>query len=484
MPPAVPAAIENLIDEGSFELAVAPAETPDPLGFPGYADALAAARTRTGLDDAVVSGAATIGGIDVEIAAFDFGFLGGSMGSLAGEILARAVERASARGVPFVLRTATGGARMQEGMASLVQMPKLAAARLELAGAGLPFLAVFGSPTTGGVLAGFGALADVTIAEAGATVGFAGPRVVRSATGSAPSADSHTAEAALRAGLLDAVVEHGETRAAVGTVLAILASEPLAVDDGSRGSLSGFPEPWDAVSEVRSAGWPRGPELARSMAGSFFELRGDRAGGDDRGLSAGLATIEGAPALVLALDHERPPGPGAFRKAVRCLAVAGRLGLPVVSLVDTRGADPSEDSEAGGIAWAIAALFDAMLTAPVPTVAVVTGEGGSGGALAFATADVLLAYEGSVFSVIAPELAAEILWRDAGRAPEAARLLHVGAEGLIELGIADGLVAGRPSGPSLAHTVAYHLGLLRRGRTTDPVFDDSRRDRWRHKLGY
>nr|MDQ3916209.1 acetyl-CoA carboxylase carboxyl transferase subunit beta [Actinomycetota bacterium] len=201
-------------------------------------------------------------------------------------------------------------------------------------------------------------------------------------------------------------------------------------------------------------------------------------GGDDHACVAGLATVGGRPALVLALDRYLPPGPRAYRKAIRCVRIAARLSIPVVTLVDTPGADPSEEAEGGGIAWAIAELFEAMLAAPVPVVSVLTGEGGSGGALAFAAGDVLLAYEDALLEVIAPELAAAILWRDATRAPDAARLLDPGSDRLAALGVYDEVLAGRPEPGPLAAVVAYHLARLANGSP-----DDARRYRWRNKLG-
>lgn len=482
MPEAAPEPIETLIDRGSFVPAGPPVPAPDPLGYPSYPEALARAAERSGSPEAVHAGAASIAGIPVEIAAFDFSFMAGSMGSAAGETLARALERATTRRVPFVLRTATGGARMQEGMASLAQMPKVAGARVELARAGQPFVAVLGHPTTGGVLAGLAALADVTIAERGATIGFAGPRVVGAATGRRLAEDSHTAESAAAAGLVDAVVDAASLRDAVETVLSIVCAGDDLPAPAAPPAATPERDPWESLQAVRSPEWRRAPELARSMAASFFELRGDRAGGDDPACVAALATVNGRGALVLALDRARAPGPPAYRKAIRCVRMAGRIGLPVVTLVDTGGADPSEPSEAGGIAWAIAELFETMLQAPVPVVSVLTGEGGSGGALAFASGDVLLAFEESVFAVIAPELAAEILWRDSGEAAGAARLLKMGAADLERLGICDAVLPGRPAPGPLAAAVAYHLARL---AETIPgeARDAARRRRWRHGLG-
>ncbi|MFN2595286.1 MAG: carboxyl transferase domain-containing protein, partial [Actinomycetota bacterium] len=450
-----------LYDEGSFRPVDGPTSQ-DPLAYPGYLDDLGAAGERAGTDESVVAGPARVGGYDVELAQFVFPFMGGSMGEASGERLALALERAADRKVPMVLRTETGGARMQEGMRSLVQMPKILAVRRALSAAAQPLIAILGNPTTGGVLASIAADADVAVAEAGATVGFAGPRVVARATGSPPPADSHTARAAFDNGLVDMVVASDGIRDYVARALRTLAPdtpdpvEPpdsLSKDEAKRDAA-------EAVKTLRSSPPPRAPHLTVAMSDSSIQLRGDRAGTQDPALVTSLERVAGRRALVMALDSKFAPGPGAYRKARRCLAIAQRLQIPVVTIVDTEGADPSPRSEAGGIAWEISSLTQDMLGAEVPTLAIVTGHGGSGGALAFAATDVLLAYEGAVFSVIAVDLAAEILWRDASRSAEAARLLDPTARRLVELGIADGLLAEPVSAESLRRAVAYHLDVL------------------------
>lgn len=471
-------AFEHLIDDGSFTRADDDLKARDRLGFPGYAALIAAESTDAGSDESLLSGSATIGGNEVEVAAFSFRFLGGSMGEVAGERLARAMERAAARGVPFVLRTATGGARMQEGMNALVQMPKVVAARFALAEAHVPFIAVLGDPTTGGVLASVGSLADYTIAEAGATIGFAGPRVVEMITGTAPGAGSHSAAAALGNGLVDAIVDNEEINEAVAKVLAALAPDsPVAVDAPKTSDTGSTRDGWDAVQAARAQDRPTAPELLSGVCPSDVFLRGDRAGSEDPALIAVLGRLLGRRVLGMALDRSRGPGPGAYRAARRHLRIAERLQIPVVVLIDTRGADPSEISEAGGLAWEISQLFAAMLVTEVPIVSVVTGEGGSGGALAFAVGDVLLAYEDSIFSVIGPEGAATILWRDPGRADEAARALKLTAHDLIKFGIADGLLAEPPEATSLANALAYHLDRVPWTSGHDLV--EARMKRWR-----
>jgi len=453
----------------------------DPLAFPGYRAALDAAAAESGVDESVEAGPAAIAGHEVEYARFNFTFFGGSMGEVAGERLARAMERAAAAGKPFVLETATGGARMQEGMRSLAQMPKVVVARCSFAGARQPFIAVFRNPTTGGVLASLGGLADVTVAEEGATVGFAGPRVAAAFMGRALRGTSHTAESAFAAGLVDEVVEPGSLKDYVAGVL-----ETLAADQPVDGAAPRFADgrdldPWETVEAARAADRPLAHELLLDVADSLVVLHGDRSGAMDFAVDVAIARIAGRRAVVFALDRKRSPGPTAYRKARRAVALAGRLRIPIVSIIDTRGADPSEDSERGGIAWELAQLFESMLNATVPTLAIVTGEGGSGGALAFACTDTVLAYESSIFSVIGPELAAEILWRDGSRAPDAARALKLTASHLKELGIADAVLAEPLDARSLRAAITYHLGRLNDRDATELVA--RRKERWRGNLG-
>jgi acetyl-CoA carboxylase carboxyl transferase beta subunit len=461
--------IELLTDAQSFEVARDELVSRNPLAWPNYSHTLEAARQRASGDESVIAGSATIDGTDIEMAVFDFAFIAGSMGEVAGERLARALERAARRSVPFVLVTSSGGARMQEGMISLVQMPKLAVARLHLAEAHQPLIAVLEDPTTGGVLASVAGLADVTAAVEGATIGFAGPRVVQRFTGALPQS-SHTAATAFESGLVDALIgpddRHSWLRAVVGMV------GPNAPDS------SAAQRPESAPSDTAGV-HPAGPDLLIAASEGTIELRGDRAGADDRAVVTAIARLGGHRVVVLALDHRLSPGPSAYRKARRVLGIAARLDLPVLTIIDSHGADPSPTSESSGIAWAIAELIEAMLSAPVPIIAVVTGEGGSGGALALATGDVLLAYESSVFSVIAPEAAAEILWRDGGRAAEAAELLKLGARDLLEFGIADALISDPVEPGSLVDAVTYHLGLLADADRTSETRVRDRRRRWR-----
>lgn len=477
---AVSDVADAVVDRGSFVPISDGLRSSDPLSFPGYRDALA----RSEADESVVYGPALVAGVPVELAIFDFSFFGGSMGEVAGERLARAMQRAVTNRTPLVLRTSTGGARMQEGMRSLVQMAKVVAARIDLELQRVPLIAVLGHPTTGGVLASIAALADVTIAEEGATVGFAGPRLVEAHTGKRLRRGSHTAAAALQHGLVDVVTDGRGARRAVADAVEVLAAPvgrreagPVgAAAEIQRASLGQGSDAWGSVGQARDEARPTGGALGRAAAERSFELRGDRAGSDDAGVVALLARVGGMKTLVVALDRTHPT-PAGYRKAHRAIDTAARLQLPVVTIVDTPGADPSEPSEAGGIAWAIARLFEKMIELPVPVLSIVTGEGGSGGALAFAVADRLLMWEGSIFSVTAPEAAANILWRDPERAPEAARHLRLTASDMVDLRIADGIVVAPLTPGELRKVIVDQVREL---ATTGADRAPARRTRWRN----
>lgn len=420
-----------LIQEWDLELASA-----DPLAFPGYADALAGAP-----GESVRTGLAQSRGVQLALIQSDFDIFGGTMGAVAGEKVVRSFRRAVDRRLPVIAVTQTGGARMQEGMAALIQMPRTAAAADEHARSGLLSAVVYRSPTTGGVYASWASLLDVRAAEPGATLGFAGPRVVRQVTGQAPPPTSHTAESAYAAGLVDALVERACQVAWVNAVLG-LADWPLA--GGDRARVPAAPpappvSPRKAVRQARSRLRPSGLDWASALCSSWVELHGQ-----DPAIRAGLARILGERVIVIAMDRYADgagaarPGPAGYRLARRAIGLADRIGLPLLTLVDTPGAEPGPDAERDGVAAEIAATLAGMSRLRMPSVAICVGEGGSGGAMALGHADRLFMLPGSVFSVISPEGAATILYRDASRADELAGRLRLTSADLTGLGIADG----------------------------------------------
>lgn len=456
--------------------------TTDPLSWPGYPDQVAAATQRAGVDEAVTVAREAFGDAEAVTVRWHFDFLGGSVGSEAGQRIADAYDLARKQGLPVVLVTATGGSRMQEGMASLVQMPAAVVAQRAHAAAGLLQVSVFGHPTTGGVFASFANLADVALAVAGATIGFAGPRVAEALAGAPLPSGSHTAQGALAGGLVDAIVGERDLEPSVADILRWSLptdAEPVPhvpAGDGSR------VDAWEAVNQSRA----RDRARARAFLDGIdvaAELRGDRAGSDDPSIRVALGSLHGRRAVIVAMDREGNDArvtPAGYRKAWRGIELADRLGVPLVTLVDTPGADATAASEAGGIAHHIARTFDRLLACRAPTVCLVIGEGGSGGALALAATDRLLIQEHATFSVIAPEGAAAILHRDASRAPEVAGLLDPTSWRLAELGIADRVVPEPVDGEVATGWAAVAQAIddldLGEGRVA------RRAARWRHPL--
>jgi acetyl-CoA carboxylase carboxyl transferase subunit beta len=456
----------------------------DPLRFSGYAAALAQARRDTGLGEAAVWGWASIEDVRCALVVLDFRFLGGSMGVGVGEKVARTFDAAREAALPVVAVTASGGARMQEGMAALVQMAKTVEARRRHARAGLAQVTLLTSPTTGGVYASFASLADVVLAEPLAHVGFGGPRVVRELTGRTPPKGVHTAEFAYQHGAVDAIVARGEQAETIARTLRCVCSVPLtrkprAVRAATRRHTD--LGPWQRVQLARDPARPKARQVLDALLDDAIELRG----GEGIVVRAG-ALETGTRVIAVAQDASVRIMPRGLRAAQRAIGLAGRLGLPLVSVVDTPGADPGPEAERSGVAAAIAQSFVEMLDCPSPTIAVLTGEGGSGGALSLTVADRVLAWEHAFFSVIAPEGAASILFRDGSRAPELAERLRLTADDLVDLGVVDEIVPEPDGGAqadaqlalaTLSHAVASAVDALRAAPAPSRI--GNRRRRWR-----
>ena len=391
--------------------------------------------------------------------AWDFSVQGGSFSEDDATVLAAAARQAVRERVPLVTLVRSGGTRLQEGVAALVGIPRARLALLDLAGAGLPHLSVADAPTTGGVWISVTSAADLRVAVEGATVGFAGPRVVEATTGEVVGPDSHTATSAYDAGLVDAVVPADGAAAWLATALRALAptaaetaqttaettQAPAALapatqtpaaqaldtaDPGGRGG-------WEQVLASR-ARTVSGRDLLAELLTDAVDLQAPRG---DRTVAARVGRLGGQPVVGVALAAELGgrPTPDGYRLATRAFRLAGRLGLPVVSLVDTPGADPGSASEADGIASAMGEALDALLLCPSPTVALIHGEGGSGGALAVAVADCVLITPDAYLAAIGPEGATAALRRPA---PECADLMRITPADLLALGFADAVVSG------------------------------------------
>jgi acetyl-CoA carboxylase carboxyl transferase subunit beta len=424
---------------GFAEFDAPPGPAPDPLGWPGYADQLAGARERTGEQESAVCGRGTVGGAEAVLISFEFGFLGGSVGTATGDRIERAFRAARADRLPVVSLIATGGSRMQEGVASLRQLQRIAEQTRLTAAAGLPHVSVLRSPTTGGLWASLGAGADVVLALPGAQVGFAGRRVRPPADADDPA---YTAEGQFAAGAVDAVVPLDELGGALGLLLGLLrgrGGEPAPAEVPRALGATGAPaDGWAAVTAARHPSRPRAQRYLDDHFDVVFPLGGDRAGGRDPGLLCGFGRRRRR-TVAYAAQCGTATTPAGFRTAARLVRLAGRLGLPVLTLVDTPGAANDAAAERAGVGSAIAELFAAVAASPVPVTTLVIGEGGSGGALALASPENTWMAPDAYFSVIAPELATAILKRDPADAPRTAGQLRLRPEDLVALGLVRGI---------------------------------------------
>ncbi|MBQ6247524.1 MAG: acetyl-CoA carboxylase carboxyltransferase subunit alpha [Kiritimatiellae bacterium] len=460
--------IAEIADAGTFVEIGSEISTSDPLGFVSagvrYSDKAADTKKKTGLDEAILVGTADICGHAVVLGVMDFAFFGGSLGSGTGERIVLAAEEAIRQGRPLILFCASGGARMHEGIVSLMQMARTTAAISRLHEAGLPYIAVLTDPTTGGVSASFATVGDLVIAEPKALIGFAGRRVIENTIKQKLPDDFQTAEYLQQHGFLDAIVARADLRSWLDKALAyfrpvqkpVALPQPAKAKKGRGRKLSA----WETVQLAREKDRPTVRDYIELACDDFVELHGDRLYGDDPALIGGFATIAGVKVVLIGHLKGRTmeenlkanfgmANPEGYRKAMRLMRLAEFFHLPVVSFVDTPGAYPGLEAEARGQAEAIARNLCVMARLKTPFVAVVTGEGGSGGAIGVAVGDKVMMLQNAVYSVISPEGCASILWRDGHKAAEAAEALKLTSDSLLALGVVDGVIPEPPGG---AHT--------------------------------
>ncbi|MQA95935.1 MAG: acetyl-CoA carboxyl transferase [Streptosporangiales bacterium] len=418
---------------------------------PAYAAELAAAAERAGTDEAVLTGEGLLRGRRVAVLACEFRFLAGSIGVAAAERLVAAVERATREGLPLLAAPASGGTRMQEGTVAFLTMVKISAAIATHKAAGLPYLVYLRHPTTGGVLASWGSLGHVTVAEPGALIGFLGPRVYQALYDKPFPEGVQTAENLFRHGLVDAVLPPEEIPAIAERALNVLLApreqvpEPAKPDDGTPADRPA----WESITASRSPDRPGVRALLRFAAEDVVPLNGTGEGESDPGLLLALARFAGAPCVVLGQDRraqtaEHPMGPAALREARRGMRLAAELRLPLVTVIDTPGAALSVDAEEQGMAGQIARCLAELVTLDAPTVSVLLGQGSGGGALALVPADRVIAAENAWLSPLPPEGASAIVHRDVAHAPQMADEQGVRALDLLRDGIVDRVVAEPP----------------------------------------
>lgn len=450
--------IRMTVDEDTFEEWDAQMDFVNPLQFKGYENKVKTLKEKTGLDEAVLTGKGMIQGNPVAIAVCDGRFLMASMGEIVGEKITRAVERATREHLPVVIFACSGGARMQEGIVSLMQMAKTATALKRHSQAGLLYVSVLTDPTTGGVTASFAMLGDVILAEPQALIGFAGPRVIEQTIGEKLPKGFQRSEFLLEHGFIDRIVERNEMKQVLGAILSMhsVPKECQKTDEiqevlENKNEFGSRKTPWERVQISREKDRPVGQDYLKQLFPDFMEFHGDRAFGDDKAVIGGIARFHGRPVTVIVQSkgkstkenlerHFGMPSPEGYRKALRLMKQAEKFQRPVLCFVDTPGAFCGVEAEERGQGEAIARNLFEMAALTVPVLSVVIGEGGSGGALAMAVANEVWMMENAIYSILSPEGFAAILWKDSTRAKEAAEVMKLTAIDLKELGIIEQII--------------------------------------------
>lgn len=482
--------IEMIADENSFEEWDMDLHTENPLDYKGYEEKIEKLQEKTGLREAVVTGKATILGQPAVLAVCDGRFMMASMGEIVGEKITRAVERATRQELPVIIFACSGGARMQEGIVSLMQMAKTSAALKRHSDAGLLYISVLTDPTTGGVTASFAMLGDIILAEPKALIGFAGPRVIEQTIGQKLPKGFQRSEFLLEHGFIDQIVERPKMRETLGRILEFHGKVQTDIEDtidktaGETASQTGDQavelatgkivskttvqtadeikskdsedivdkaqtqkiNAWDRVLLSRRKNRPVGSDYIRMLFQDFTEFHGDRLYGDDPAIIGGIAYFKERPVTVIAQEkgtntkenimrNFAMPSPEGYRKALRLMKQAEKFHRPVICFVDTPGAFCGLEAEERGQGEAIARNLYELSGLKTPVLSIVIGEGGSGGALALAVADEVWMLENSIYSILSPEGFASILWKDSTKAKEAAKVMKLTADDLKKMGV-------------------------------------------------
>nr|WP_275901880.1 carboxyl transferase domain-containing protein [Brevibacterium zhoupengii] len=446
--------VDIVVDDGSFVSWDTTPITPAGGISDEYAAELAAAREKSGVDEAVITGEGRIEGRRVAIVAGEFRFLAGSIGVAAAQRLVDAIERATLEGLPLLAGPASGGTRMQEGTIAFLSMVKITNAVMAHRRAALPYLVYLRHPTTGGVFASWGSMGHVTVAEAGSLIGFLGPRVYEAIYGEKFPENVQTGENLHKHGIIDAVISPERIQTTLARVLDVLmGAKELPCRVGDPDTRPEVVDPksdaWEAITRSRNADRPGVRDLLRTAANTVLPLNGTGQGEKDPGLLLALAKFGSAPCIVLGQDRFRqdsraPLGPAALREARRGMRLAAELDLPLVTVIDTPGAALSKSAEEGGIAGEIARSLADLANLDAPSVSLILGEGSGGGALALIPADRVLSAENGWLSPLPPEGASAIVHRTTERAPEMAQSQGVHAPMLKETGVVDRIIAEHP----------------------------------------
>ena len=477
--------LEMILDEGSFEEWNKEMDFSNPLDFPGYERKVEAAKEKTNLNEAIVTGTGTIGGERTAIGVCDARFMMSSMGHIVGEKITGMVERATKEQMPVIIFACSGGARMQEGIVSLMQMAKTSAALKKHHEAGQLFISVLTDPTTGGVTASFAMLGDIILAEPGALIGFAGPRVIQQTIGQKLPEGFQRSEFLLEHGFIDKIVKREDQKETLARILKLhsFSTENKQMDTVINKKTANIVEnldekrkdsgksAWDHVLLSRSAGRPVATDYIQAVFDNFIEFHGDRYFGDDGAIIGGIASFNGMPVTVIGQQKGKNtkdnirrnfgmPSPEGYRKALRLMKQAETFGRPIICFVDTPGAFCGLEAEERGQGEAIARNLFEMSDLSVPVLSIVIGEGSSGGALAMAVANEVWMLENAIYTILSPEGFASILWKDSKKAAEAAKVMKITAADLFERSLIERIIP--ETVPASESTLADLADIMKR----------------------
>ncbi len=506
--------IRMVADYKTFEPWFEDMPVSNPLDFEGYEDKLAAAREKTGLKEAVTVGRCKVFGEDIVLGVCDSRFMMASMGHVVGEKITRAIEKATELKLPVFMFCCSGGARMQEGIVSLMQMAKTSAAIKKHGEAGLLYSTILTDPTTGGVTASFAMLGDVIMAEPGALIGFAGPRVIKQTIGQELPEGFQTAEFLVEHGIIDGIVKRENLKKTIYFLVKTHQCNgkqefaDFKQNDDFHFELSEtlkeqtwFSNPrsaWEKVKGVRQVDRPSASDYISYIFDNFVEAHGDRAFHDDAAMVGGLAFIDGQAVTVIADEKGKDfkecqernfgmPKPEGYRKALRLMKQAEKFNRPIISFVNTPGAFCGLEAEERGMGEAIARNLMEMSALKVPVLCILIGEGGSGGALATAVGNEVWMMENATYAILSPEGFASILWKDSNRAQEASEIMNITAQDLKRLGIVEQIVpefggADRKTAQAIAGYMKENIKLFLKkysGKSGEEIAQE-RYDRFRH----
>ncbi len=457
--------IKMVADKGSFTEWCTGLANSNPLDYPEYEEKIAQVQAKTHLEEAVRIGEAKIDGQRVVVGVCDARFLMGSMGHVVGEKITQSFERATQERLPVILFCCSGGARMQEGIISLMQMAKTSAAIKRHSEAGLLYIPVLTDPTTGGVTASFAMLGDIILAEPGALIGFAGPRVIAQTIGQKLPEGFQRSEFLVEHGIIDGIVRRENLKQTLSNLVKLhqrnkgycqflrisLPEENKEEKKSRKRKKEKEMTAWEKVEAARDSKRLTSLDYIETIFDSFMELHGDRAFRDDGAVVGGLAVLDGQPVTVIGVQKGRNtkdnitrnfgmPSPEGYRKALRLMKQAEKFNRPVICFIDTPGAFCGIEAEERGQGEAIARNLLEMSDLKVPVLSIVIGEGGSGGALALGVANEVWMMENATYSILSPEGFASILWKDSKKAKEAAEVMKITAKDLLELGIVEQVI--------------------------------------------